>query len=223
MRIFDITPTLSERIGVFPGDVPFQREIGLDFKRGDHLLLSAIRSTLHVGAHADAPNHYAVGGEGIAARDLTFYLGRCLVLEASAPRGTRIGREHLKDKWRVDSVDSKVSWPAPRLLVRTGSFPEPERWNSDFNSLDPRFIEEAAAGGVKLIGIDTPSIDPEDSKGLEAHQAIARNDLAILEGLVLDGVAEGLYTLIALPLKLEGADAAPVRAVLVDDPDLFGF
>ena len=208
----DITPTVSERIGVFPGDVAFQRDISLDFAKGQNLLLSSIRTSLHLGAHADGPNHYNQDGLGIGARDLGYYMGPCLVLEAKLARGTRVTRRHLSEKWQTVK-----SWPAARVLIRTGSFPDPDRWNSDFCSLDPGLIDEFARGGVRLIGIDTPSIDPEDSKSLEAHAMVARHDLAILEGLDLSQAPEGAYTLIALPLKLESADASPVRAVLLKD------
>jgi arylformamidase len=216
-RFIDITPSVSEKIGVFPGDVPFNREVSYDFKKGDHLLLSSIRSTLHLGAHADGPNHYSATGEGIGERDISIYAGKCLVLRATAARGERVGLHHLAEKWRALSV-----WPAPRVLVHTGSFPDPNAWNSDFCSFDPALIEIWAKAGVKLVGIDTPSIDPEDSKTLDSHHMVERYDLAILEGLVLEAVPEGLYTLMAFPLKIAGADASPVRAVLFRDASVFG-
>lgn len=207
MKIIDISPVLSSRTAVFPGDVPFRRKIALDFKSGDHLLLSAIETTLHLGAHTDAPNHYDANGVGIESADLSVYIGACSVFHAKAPRGVRIERKHLS---------TAGSWPTERILVRTESFPDPDQWNSDFNSFHPDLIEEWAKEGVKLIGIDTPSIDPETSKTLDAHKMGARHGLAILEGIVLDHVPEGQYTLIALPLKIEGGDASPVRAVLID-------
>ena len=85
---------------------------------------------------------------------------------------------------------------------------------TDFNSLSPELIEFLVQHEVCLVGIDTPSVDPFSSKALESHKSIAKHDLAILEGLVLDSVPEGLYQLMAFPLKLAQADAAPVRAVL---------
>ncbi|HEY8131148.1 MAG TPA: hypothetical protein VII12_04600, partial [Thermoanaerobaculia bacterium] len=118
--------------------------------------------------------------------------------------GERITPEHLNGK--------VVS--APRVLLRTGTFPDPRNWNNDFASLSPALVDDFYQHGVMLIGIDTPSVDPFDSKALEAHQAFARNDMAMLEGLVLDHVEEGEYELIAPPLRLRGADASPVRAVL---------
>lgn len=212
MKYHDITPVVSPRIGVFPGDVAFKRDVSLDFDKGHNLRLSSVTTTLHLGAHADSPGHYDRTGEGIDSRDLTPYMGRCLVLRANVPRGERVGRNHFS---RAPS--SYAGWPFERVLVATGSFPNPDSWNSDFCSFSPDLIEEWARAGVKLIGIDTPSIDPETSKDLPSHAMVAKHDMCILEGLVLDGVPEGAYTLIALPLKLEGADASPVRAVLIED------
>jgi arylformamidase len=217
VKIIDISPLISEATGVFPGDTPFRRNVALDFKQGHNLLLSSIQTTLHIGAHADAPNHYSPDGAGIDTRDLSRYLGHCLVLHAEVPRGERVSKSHFGERWRTT-----VRWPSARILVKTGSFPDPDQWNSDFCSFDPELIREWASAGVKLIGIDTPSIDPETSKALESHNVVAQSDLAILEGLILDHVPEGFYSLVALPLKLKGADAAPVRAVLLDDPDIFG-
>ena len=114
-----------------------------------------------------------------------------------------------------DHVADKIeALCAPRILFRTGTFPDHRRWNNDFASLSPELVDDLYHHGVRLIGIDTPSVDPFDSKALEAHHAFARNDMAILEGLVLAGIEEGEYELIALPLRIKGADASPVRAVL---------
>ncbi|MEK7691029.1 MAG: cyclase family protein, partial [Bdellovibrionota bacterium] len=103
---------------------------------------------------------------------------------------------------------------APRVLIRTGSFPDPEKWNSDFWSLSPELVDFLAGQGVRLVGIDTPSIDPEADSELLSHAAVYRHGLAVLEGLVLTKVPDGIYELIALPLRLEGCEASPVRAVL---------
>ncbi len=211
MRFYDISPLISPDSAVFPGDQQFEREVVMDFSKGDHLGLSWIRSTVHIGAHADAPNHYKADGPGIDERDLELYFGSCQVIHVTALSGERIGKKHVGTK----------HIKAPRVLVRTDSFPNPDHWNSDFNSLDPEWVQELSDLGVRLVGIDTPSVDPETSKALETHQVLARNDLAVLEGLVLTQVPEGLYSLVALPLKIRGADASPVRAVLFDHPDLW--
>lgn len=212
----DISPLISSRIGVFPGDIAFERSLSMDFAKGDHLSLSSVRSTLHLGAHADAPNHYSATGQSIAQRDLALYMGRCLVVHASARPGERVKREHFSPVWRTAR-----EWPARRILVRTGSFPNADHWNHDFCSLDPGLIEEWALAGIRLVGIDTPSVDPETSSTLETHQTLAKFDMAVLEGLLLGEVPEGLYCLMALPLRIEGADASPVRAVLFRNAALF--
>lgn len=203
-RIIDISPVVDASIHVWPGDTPYVRTVNLDMAAGANLTLSDIRTTVHVGAHADAPSHYAASGEDIAQRHLDYYLGACTVIHVqTGPR--RIFVNDVKDK----------PITAIRVLFRTGTFPTDHRtWTEEFASLSPELVDWLHDRGVITIGIDTPSVDPFDSKALEAHQALATHDMANLEGLVLDGVAEGDYELIALPLRLAGADGSPVRAVL---------
>ncbi len=204
-RILDISPLISERMAVWPGDIPFSREMSAAMEKGDHLDLSAITTTLHLGAHADAPSHYTRAGAGMGVVDLAPYVGPCQVVQVSLPPAARILPSHIG------------VLRAPRVLFRTDSFPDPERFNTDFNSLSPELIEHLHSQGCVLVGLDTPSVDPFDSKALESHQALARTGMRNLEGLVLGHIEPGLYTLIALPLKLEGADASPVRAILMPD------
>jgi arylformamidase len=204
MTIIDISPRIDESIAVWPGDTPYVRTLNADIAAGSNLTLSDVRTTVHVGAHADAPSHYRADGQDIAARSLHYYLGPCVVLNVEAAGARRIVPSDLQGK--------VVN--AARVLFRTGTFPDPTRFNQDFASLSPELIDRLHSMGVILIGIDTPSVDPFDSKPLEAHQALAAHDMANLEGLVLMNVPEGLYELIALPLPLAGADGSPVRAVL---------
>jgi arylformamidase len=203
-EILDISPSISARIAVWPGDIPFSRAITCALADGATVDLSSVTTTVHLGAHTDAPSHYALGAPDIAARSLDRYYGPCQVVRVTVPRGERVRPEH---------VGADIA--APRVLFATGTFPDPDAWNDDFASLSPELIAWLHDRGVQLVGIDTPSIDPMASKALESHQAVAARDMAILEGVVLDGVEPGLYTLIALPLKIEGADASPVRAALV--------
>jgi arylformamidase len=204
--IHDISPRVSPRIAVFPGDTPFARTVALDLAHGDNLTLSAVTTTVHVGAHCDAPSHYHRDGAPIDQRPLDLYLGPAQVVSVHRPGdgSLRIRPENL-------TTDVK----APRVLLRTCSFPDPERWTGDFLALSPQLVDFLADRSVRLVGIDTPSIDPADDKELLSHAAVYRRDMAVLEGIVLDGVEDGLYTLVALPLRLEGADASPVRAVLL--------
>ena len=205
MELIDITPLVSSKIAVFPGDTPFEQSVLCSFEGGQNFRLSKIQSTVHLGAHADAPNHYDSRGSDISTRSLDYYFGPVQVIEVKIPRGTTI----------KPSDFSSVTIQAPRILFKTNSFPDPEKWNSDFNSLSPELICFLASKNVKLVGIDTPSVDLADEKVLKTHHEIFKNDMAILEGLDLSHVSPGLYTLAAFPLKLSGLDASPVRAVLI--------
>jgi arylformamidase len=202
-RLIDISPLVSPRIAVWPGDVTYKHNISLDLKRGDNLTLGSMQTTFHTGAHADAPSHYGADLPSIAERDLGLYYGRCQVVRVQIAPGSRIV-----------AADLDVPITAPRLLLRTDSFRDPEHFTTDFNALSPELIDDLHRAGVRLVGIDTPSVDLFDDAVLESHQALARHDMANLEGLVLSHVSPGFYTLIALPLRLQGADASPVRAAL---------
>lgn len=201
--IHDISPPISPRLAVWPGDTPPRREVLLDIDRDDNITLSSLHATVHLGAHADAPSHYGAGAPAIDERSLDLYLGPCQLIRIAAARGTRITPGQLPGPIR-----------AARVLLATGTFPDPHVFNQDFAALSPELLQHLAGQGVRLVGLDTPSVDLFDSKDLPSHQAALAHDLAILEGLVLTGVPEGLYELIALPLRLVGFDASPVRAVL---------
>jgi arylformamidase len=201
--ILDISPPISPRLRVWPGDTPPTREILCDLERGDNLTLSTLHATVHLGAHADAPSHYGKGARAIDQRSLELYCGPCQVIRVAVPRGALVVPAMLP---------SAIT--APRVLLATGTFPDPEQFNEDFAALSPEVVETLHREGVRLIGIDTPSVDPFPSKDLPAHHTFLRYDMAILEGLVLKDVPEGQYELIALPLKLVGFDASPVRAIL---------
>jgi len=203
MALFDITPPVTAGLAVWPGDTPPSREVLADMKRGDNLTLSTLRATVHLGAHADAPSHYGRDASAIDERALDLYLGPCRVIHVKAARGTRIPPEAIP-----------VDLRAERVLVATGTYPDPQRWNDDFAAFEPATIDLFHERGTRLVGIDTPSVDLFSAKTLIAHERFLAHDMAILEGLVLDHVPEGMYELIALPLKLTGFDASPVRAVL---------
>ncbi len=201
--LYDISPAINARLAVWPGDTPPTREVLCDMARGDAITLSTLRATVHLGAHADGPGHYGLGAPAIDQRSLEFYLGACQVIDAPVARGARVGVSDLRG-----------AASAPRVLLKTGTFPDPTRFNEDFAALSVELIDMLASVGVRTVGIDTPSVDPFSSKDLPAHKAILRHDMAILEGLALAAVPAGEYELIALPLRLEGFDASPVRAVL---------
>ncbi|MHC5110615.1 MAG: cyclase family protein [Planctomycetota bacterium] len=201
--IYDITPAVNSALCVWPGDTPPAREVLCDMKQGDNLTLSTLRATVHLGAHVDAPSHYGADAPSIESCAIDLYIGKCQVISVNVARGVR-----------VSMTDISCPVEAPRVLIRTSSYPDPSKFNEDFAALDPELVDAMAARGVRLIGIDTPSVDLFSSQDLPSHQAFLRNDMAILEGIVLADVEDGVYELVALPLKLEGFDASPVRAIL---------
>lgn len=204
MRIIDISPLISKDIDVWPGDVPYKPKKSLRIEEGAHMDLGSTETTYHVGAHLDAPNHFLKGGGDAASIALEACYGPCQVVRADVKRGQRILPEHL-----LQPVTQR------RVLLKTGTFPDPNNWNEDFAALSVELVDYLANKNVLLVGIDTPSVDLFHSKQLEAHAAVGKHGLVNLEGIVLDDVAPGVYTLAALPLKLAEADASPVRAVLV--------
>lgn len=204
IEFLDITPEVSELMAVWPGDQPFIKKTIVDFDSGSNYRLASIQTTLHLGAHTDAPNHYHSEGRGIEARNLNYYMGTCQVISVSLPRHSRILVK--------DILEHSIC--AERVLFKTLSFPDPNNWNTDFNSLSEELVNYLSERKVKLVGIDTPSIDLFDDRDLQSHKAIYQCNMAILEGIVLKHVPDGVYTLVALPLKIRDADASPVRAVL---------
>ena len=204
--LWDISPPVGPGAPVFPGDAEYEQQWAWSIGPQCPVNVSTLRLSPHTGAHADAPLHYHPGGASIGAVALDPYLGPCRVIHA-------IGRGPLL-QWcdLVHAIDGRSPLP-PRVLVRTYA-QAPDRWDPNLAAFDPRTIEALADRGVRLVGIDTASIDPADSKDLPSHHAVLRRDLRVLENLVLDQIPEGDYELIALPLKLVAADASPVRAVL---------
>jgi arylformamidase len=159
--------------------------------------------TTHLGAHTDAPSHYDPLGPAIDAVDLAPYLGPCRVIHC-------VGATLV----RPQDVERHLEGAPPRILLRTYARAPQGAWDPAFPAIAPETIALLAAKGAILVGTDAASLDPQDSRTLDAHHAVRRHGLAILEGVVLDAVPPGDYELIALPLKLAGMDASPVRAVL---------
>lgn len=209
MEIWDISPPVATGIPVWPGDTPFDLTRTWALGPGCPVNVSRLTLSTHTGAHADAPLHYAADAADAASVGLAPYLGPAQVLHV--PEGLSLVRpEHVVPRLTIGVT---------RVLLRTWRAAPLDRWVSEFAAVASETIDALAARGVVLIGVDTPSLDPETSKTLDAHQAVRRAGMAILEGLWLDAVPEGRYELIALPLRLVGADASPVRAILRALPD----
>ncbi|WP_144162936.1 arylformamidase [Paraburkholderia sp. BCC1885] len=205
MKTFwDITPAIDAATPVWPGDTPVGIERVWRMEAGSPVNVARLTLSPHTGAHTDAPLHYDAGGAAIGAVPLDAYLGPCRVIHC-------IGAAPLVTPEQVAHALQDLP---PRVLLRTYERAPTAAWDSAFCAVAPQTIDLLAAHGVKLIGIDTPSLDPQDSKTMDAHHRIRAHRMAILEGIVLDEVAPGDYELIALPLKFATLDASPVRAVL---------
>ena len=203
--MYDLSPPITEQLAVWPGDTSATRELLMQLSQGDSVTLSTLRSTVHLGSHADGPNHYAVDGDGVGEQPLEHYLGECRVIHVSAQRGKRYGMEAISEGTPID---------APRILLSTGTYPDPNHFNPDFAAPEASLIRQLAEQGVITIGVDTPSVDLSDSKDLPTHNQCHASGIRILETLQLADVPAGRYELIALPLKLMGFDGSPVRAIL---------
>ena len=206
-KLWDISQPLRPDLPVWPGDTEFAFERTWRMEDGLPVNVGRMTMSTHSGTHADAPLHYAADGADAATMELDPYIGECLVVDA---RGVSNA---------IDVADLPHLGSADRVLFRTwGAFPH-DAWRSDWLPVAPETIEWLALQGVKLIGTDAPSLDPQESKTMDAHKAVLEHDMRILEGLVLDDVPEGRYELVALPLKVGGGDAGLCRAILRELPN----
>jgi arylformamidase len=204
MTLFDISAPIANGAPVWPGDTPVGIKRVWRMEAGSPVNVARVTLSPHTGSHADAPLHYDADGAPIGAVALDAYIGACRVVHC-------IGAKPLVTP---EMVAAHLDDAPPRILLRTYDRAPLDAWDSAFCAVEPETIDLLAAKGVKLIGIDTPSLDPQESKTMDAHRRIRAHRMAILEGLVLDAVAPGDYELIALPLKFTTLDASPVRAVL---------
>lgn len=201
--IIDISPPLSAQTAVWPGDKPLTQAIQCQLKTGASVNLSSLETTVHIGAHADAPLHYADGAADASQMDLTPFLGPCEVIHC-------LGDKEVNP----DRCRSALDRGAKRLLFRTDTALDHRTFNKDFAYINSAALELCGQYNVMLVGIDTPSVDPFSSTDLPAHHQLLKWQIRNLEGLQLNHVEAGPYELIALPLKLVGFDASPVRAIL---------
>lgn len=199
--MIDITRRIFPGLVVWPGDTPFSYQLVSQISKGDSVNVGKISSTTHLGTHLDAPWHYLDDGGKLDTVPLSALIGPCRVIDARGQ--STLTTEFLQTVQLAD-----------RILVFTG---QPNDWQTfpqTFMHVLPEAAAYMASQGVRLYGTDCPSVDTLNSKDLPGHKAFARAGVYILEGLALDGVPASDYELIALPLRIEGADASPVRAVL---------
>jgi len=208
--LYDITPLVDEQLAVWPGDTPYRAEDQLRLEDGDPVHLSTITLSCHTGAHADAPCHYAKDGAGIDEAPLGAYLGPCVVVDVE-PEDRAIRSRDLDEGIAVLGFPLRG---AERVLFRTGCTKDRTVFPDPLACFTPELVEHCAAHEIVLMGLDSPSVDRFDSKDLPSHHALHAHGIVNLENLALDGVPAGRYELVALPLRLRGRDASPVRAVL---------
>ncbi|MUV38650.1 Arylformamidase [Lentibacillus sp. JNUCC-1] len=202
-RWIDISQPLTNDMAHWPGDTPF--EYGLTYSKEDtgSVNIGQITTSLHIGTHVDAPFHFDDKGTTINALDINTYIGKALIVDVSV--FDPVTPEALKN---VDFSEVE------RVLLRTSLPNDPKVFPEDMPILDPSLAGFLHEKGVKLLGVDIPSVDPPESKSLAMHHALHEHSILILENLMLDHVDPGLYELIALPLAIQDADGSPVRAVI---------
>jgi len=205
-QLIDISPALSASTPSWPSDTPFSSERTWALAGDCPVNVSRVSFSTHAGAHADAPLHYDAEGAPIDAVPLERYIGPCTVVHA-------IGVRHMLTAETLARLIGERPIQ-PRVLIRFYERAPQQEWDPRFPAVSAEAVRLLAGRGVILIGVDTASLDPQSSKLMDAHLAVRACGLSVLEGLVLDSVAEGDYELIAPPLKFAGLDAAPVRAVL---------
>ena len=215
MKVWDISRTLSNDFAEWPGDEPFHYRLTKEIAKGATVNLGAVTMSIHNGTHADARFHFDSKGASIEKAPLEVYLGRATVIDL-AQSFSQSREKHLItfEDLRLHAEDIAAT---SRLLVKT------DRWSD--STVFPEQIPVIAAdvpawlqkNGVKLLGLDLPSMDEIDSKSLQNHHALARAGIAIVESLDLSDVAPGIYNFAGLPLKIAGADGAPMRAILWRD------
>jgi arylformamidase len=212
-RIIDISRPINSKSACFPGDVPFSRSVTLTYAQSSIVNLTSFTMSPHVGTHADAPSH--IKGDlddatsNVESLSLELFVGACRVFDL-AP---------FKGGISIEMMDEQLnaSGPLPRrILLRTQLQVDPTSFESDGAYLTPNLVHELARLGVRMIGIDTASVDNCDSKLLEAHHALDKLNMAWLENLDLSAVKAGDYFLMAAPLRFSDLEASPVRALLLE-------
>ncbi|ANU12272.1 arylformamidase [Planococcus antarcticus DSM 14505] len=195
MELSDMTPE-------WPGDAPFSYELSVTKQQSGSVNIGKLQTSTHIGTHVDAPFHYDEQGLKVHELPLDIYLSKAQVMDVSG----------------FDKISSSDLEPlgegVTALLLKTLAWKDRYEFPGKWPVFDDSIAEWMADNKVRLLGVDVPSVDPETSKELPMHQAMNRHQRFILEGIVLDDVAEGVYQLAALPLKIKGAEGSPVRAIL---------
>ncbi len=206
MKFLDITRPLQADLAPWPGDTSVDYRLVARLAEGASVNLGRMTTSVHSGTHADAFYHFEDAGLTIDRFEPERYVGLAAVVDLSAKFAESLGE--------ITVADLELGATAPRLLIKTGVWPDSTKFPEAIPVLADGVAEWMQSRGVKLLGLDLPSVDAIDSKQLRNHHALSAADIAIVEGLDLSEAEAGVYTLAALPLKIAGGDGAPVRAVL---------
>jgi arylformamidase len=209
VKFLDITRDLEANLAPWPGDTSFDYSLVGRIAEGSSVNLGRIITSVHSGTHADAFFHFKDDALTIDRFEPDRYLGPATVVDLTGKFSQSLGEITIADLASMEA--------APRLLINTGAWPDSTKFPRAIPVLAEGVAEWLQGRGVKLLGVDLPSVDPIDAKELRNHHALAAADIAIVEGLELSEAEAGLYSLAALPLKIIGGDGAPVRAVLWRD------
>ncbi len=203
-RYIDISRPLSADTACWPGDVPYSFSLGVKIADGACVNVGSINTSLHTATHCDAPFHYHDVGMTVDHIPLDVFLGPAWVVDV----------RHCLHDWRLALKD--LPEQVERILFHTGGWHDTAHFPEGIPVMSPEVVQWMKSRGVKLVGVDLPSVDELDSKDLSIHHALGRAGITIVEGLWLEGVVAGKYKLLAAPLKVIGTDGAPLRAVLED-------
>lgn len=204
-KLYDISRALSPGIATWPGDVPFSLQPTFSQREGDSVNVGRVQISVHTGTHIDAPFHFDSQGETTEQLSLSAFWGAAQVVTVEKEQGPL----------EIEDLAGVELGKAPRLLLHTAASEiSPDMFPGRIVYPSVNLVRALSAAGIVLLGTDAPSMDALDDENLPGHAALYRHRISILEGLHLTGVPDGLYELCALPLKLEGGDGSPVRAVL---------
>lgn len=199
--LIDISRPLSDSTAHWPGDTPFDFSLPTRRESGNGINVGAFKASTHFGTHLDAPFHFTDSTRTIDQLDLAVCYGEALIVDACGQ--SLIGPELLPD------VLPK------RVLLKTDAWLSSGEFPISIPALSLGAVHKLAAQSVTLVGLDVPSVDELDSHDLPIHHALYRAGITILESLFLKNVTPGIYLLAAFPLLIRGGDAAPTRAVLI--------
>jgi arylformamidase len=203
VEVIDISLPLETRLAVWPGDTEFDYELMWKRSAGATVNVGAVRMSTHCGTHIDAPFHFDEDGQKVDELPLATFVGKAMVI-------------HVRGRQNISRADlSRDLQGATRLLIRTDAWSDPYSFPEKIPVIDLDVPDWLRSQRIVLMGVDLPSVDALDCKDLPVHHALAHNQVTILESLNLRGVDEGVYDLVAAPLRIVGADAAPVRAFLI--------